>query len=125
MLRLLFGPVSRVIDSNPTFVQSTNKTIRQLLKLAIEKETVELVGFFVNREGALRAMAEHMSHFILQVANPRTDTTRELRSTFSDGMFGRGKSELGAQAIIQFNLRGSNLLEGFTDAEALKNTWYC
>ena len=88
---------------------------------------MELSPRFVNREEALKEIAEHITHFVRTARYMvQIDTRRSLRSLFSAGTYGWGKSALGSQAVLQFSSREQDLLEGNRiDTETVKSTWLC
>ena len=122
------------------YSQSTKQVsaviLRRISFVATQENRLYPGERFVNRQEVLQHMARGMTQFMTFVREKRTDLKRGLPSFFSAGMFGWGKTELGNQAILQFNEKEEKLLhseleetidaEQMTiDAERLKSAWLC
>ena len=81
----------------------------------------------MNREDALKDIAGYIAEFHNKIKSVMYDTERALPSIFSAGMFGWGKTALGAQSVLQLNRREKELLKDISTRNAgiVKSTWLC
>jgi hypothetical protein len=96
--------------------------------LALQENCLLGPPSFVNREDALKNIAGYIDEFHTKMHTVMYDTERALPSIFSVGMFGRGKTALGAQSVLQLNRRENDLLKHIKstrNAKIVKSTWLC
>ena len=97
--------------------------------MATKINRMGLAPRFVNRVQPLQVMAKYITEFNRYAKEPlRQDSHRKLPSLFSAGMYGWGKTELGCQAVLQFNQREEELeLHSLPkiDVDVVKSTWLC